>query len=317
MKMDCGEKIYVVLVNYNGMKYIKECIDSVYRQTYKDIKIVVVDNASSDGSLQILETYKDLVLIKRNKNEGFAKGCNIGIKYALKAKAEYVMLLNIDTVIDDDMICKLYQNADSNTVTTPKIFADYAKTKIWYSGGKIDYQYGKHIQYQDRRLEGTSVNTSGKSVQFACGCCMLVHRDIWRKIGLLDEKYFMYFDDDDLSLRFLKGKIKILYIPSATMWHKVGGCFQGSKNNLTQYYCTRNRLYFTKKHSDIMQVSFRELSWTIFLEQVIFPDQSDRPFRRYVIKGIIDFYMQRMYQANYDFSTKKRKVANIYRQKME
>lgn len=295
------EKIYIVLVNYNGKKYIKECLDSIGRQTYKDIKVIVVDNASSDESLQILETYKDLILLKRRRNEGFARGCNIGIKYALRAGAEYVMLLNIDTKIDDELVYKLYNAASSNSVTSPKIFYDNSKTRMWYSGGNMDFQLGRHIQYHDKRLECLESEKSKYPVRFVSGCCMLVHRNIWEKVGLLDEKYFMYFDDDDLSLRFLKKKVKMLYIPDAKMWHKVGGCFKGTENSLTAYYFARNRLYFTKKHSDVMQINTIKLLWKILQQDIFTEKKSFTEYKIYVIRGIIDFYLKRMYKAKYDF----------------
>lgn len=295
------KNIYIVLVNYNGKKYIKECLDSIGRQTYKDIKIIVVDNASSDGSLQVLEAYKDLVLLRRHRNEGFARGCNIGIKYALKAGAEYVMLLNIDTKIDDDLVYKLYNAAGPNTVTAPQIFYDGSTTKIWYSGGDMDFQLGSHIQYHDKRLEHSIPPKPNHPIRFVTGCCMLVHRNIWKKVGLLDEKYFMYFDDDDLSLRFLKKKVKMLYVPSAKMWHKVGGCFKGTENSLTTYYFVRNRLYFTKKHADVMQTNAIKLSWKILQQSIFMEKKSFTGYKIYVIRGIVDFYLQRMYKAKYKF----------------
>lgn len=299
--MNQEDNIYIVLVNYNGKKYIEECIKSIYRQTYKRITVVVVDNASSDGSLKDIEKYTDLIILRRKKNEGFAKGCNIGIQYALHEGADYVMLLNVDTVIDNDLVYELYQCADDHTITSPKIYDNDARTRIWYAGGDIDFQHGKHVQYHHRKLEKQHGKEHNYRVQFVSGCCMLVHRNVWKKVGFLDEKYFMYFDDDDLSVRFLKGKFQMRYVPAATMWHKVGGCFRGSKNSLTQYYFTRNRLYFVKKHSDIMKISVWKLVYEILVKQVIFPSEADKQYRGYVIKGVIDFCLGNMYQANCDF----------------
>lgn len=293
--------IYIVLVNYNEKKYLQDCLDSIYGQTYKNIKVVMVDNDSADGSVEeVSASYPDVDILQTGCNSGFAHGCNVGIEYALRKGADYVMLLNIDTFIDENLVFYLHKYASRNKVTSPKIFSNQDYTDIWYAGGGMDYTAGSHTQFHDTRLEMKN-ESPAHNMKFASGCCMMVHRNIWQTIGLLDEKYFMYFDDDDLSVRFRKNHIRMVYVPDAVMWHKVGGSYKGIKNILTEYYFTRNKLYFVWKHRDVMKIDIFHLTWQMLDKKVIHAKGNDRQYIRYVLCGIRDFYLGKMYKSNCKF----------------
>lgn len=293
--------IYIVLVNYNERKYLKDCLESIFNQTYHNIKVVMIDNDSNDGSVEeVRKSFPDVEIFQTGSNTGFAHGCNVGIEYALENGTDYVMLLNIDTHIDTNLVFHLHRHAGSRKVTSPKIYSDQMHSNIWYAGGGMDYTAGSHTQFHDERLERKN-SEPVHSMKFASGCCMLVHRDIWQKIGLLDEKYFMYFDDDDLSVRFRKSHIKMLYVPKAIMWHKVGGSYKGMKNILTEYYFTRNKLYFVWKHKDVMKIDIFHLTWQMLEQKVFHAKGNDKRYIPYVIRGICDFYLRKMYRSSCKF----------------
>ena len=149
-----SKSVYIVLVNYNGMKYLDDFMDSMHKQTYTNYKIVFVDSASTDGSAEYFKnTWTEAKTIIKKENVGFARGCNIGIEYAKRKKADYVLLLNIDTVLDNNLIEELVKYSEGERVVSPKIYSTRDKVDIWYGGGDLNYETGCHAQYHDERLE--------------------------------------------------------------------------------------------------------------------------------------------------------------------
>ncbi|WP_251208674.1 glycosyltransferase family 2 protein [Acetatifactor aquisgranensis] len=278
-----SEKVTVILVNYNGRKFLDNCIGSLKKQTYSNMSVLIVDNCSEDDSVKFLkENYPEIEVIACNKNYGFAKANNIGIKYAIGQGTDYVMLLNVDTAIDSSLIEKLIREADSNVVTVPKIYSDKRYMKIWYAGGGIDYVNGD--SYHTMKGGDGIV----QEVSFACGCCMLIHKNIIQKCGMLDENYYLYYEDTDWSVRFGKENIKIKYVPEAKMWHKIGGSGGKMGGLYKTYYLTRNQLYFIKKHQDCIHSNTFMKTWQIFKDN--FFHEPDREKRKYIWFGIRDFY---------------------------
>lgn len=281
-------KVAVVLVNYNGKIYINQCLDSIFRQTYTNIAVIVVDNCSTDNSPDMIEkSYPNVCLIRNNENTGFARGNNIGIEYAIRQGADYILLLNIDTWIDNNMIGYLVQNASSSIVTVPKIYCDRRMSKIWYAGGEIDYHNGNayHCAYKDFQ--------ETRKVSFACGCCALIHTDIFKQIGMFDEKCYLYFEDVDLSFRMLEAGKEIFLVQEAKMWHKIGGTGGRNASLLKNYYMIRNRLYFIKKHAKAFQTGYFRTSFKLLWKNVISEYSAEK--RKYAWRGIADFYLGRMY----------------------
>ena len=133
------------------------------------------------------------------------------------------------------------------------------------------------------------------------GCCMLIPIEVIKRVGGLDEKYFMYYDDDDMSLRFRKAGVEMRYIYSSSLWHKVGGSYAGKKNILTEYYFTRNRLYLMKKHKDIMRTSYHKIAKEIFEQKVYKAGANDKQYIPYVLRGICDFYIGKMGKSSCKF----------------
>lgn len=293
--------VYIVLVNYNGMKYLHEFMESIEKQTYNNFKVVLVDSASGDGSPQWFQkNYGQYKTIIKNENVGFAKGCNIGIEFAEKDGADYILLLNIDTVLENNLLEELVNNSDRNTVVSPKIYSTRDKVNIWYAGGGLDFTTGCHIQYHDERLE-TGNHRPAHRISFVSGCCMLIPMTVIKKVGVLDEKFFMYYDDDDLSIRYRKAGVRMLYVPTTSLWHKVGGSYGGIRSVLTEYYFARNRLYLMKKHQDVMKVSYHKIAWEIFQKKVYKAGANDKVYVPYVRRALFDFYLDRLYKSSCKF----------------
>lgn len=261
------KKVFVIILNWNRLKDTLTCLKSVRdlnTQSF-DLKVLIVDNASTDDSLEKLKEIKDVELISNRTNLGFAGGNNVGIRYALKEGADYVVVLNNDTILEKDSLNRLVKTALSNPecgALSPKIFFEkgyeFQKNKykeadkgkvIWYAGGVIDwknvYGSGRGVDEVDTGLFNQIENTD-----YATGTCMLLTREGLKKVGMFDEKYFMYYEDTDLSQRFKKGGFEVVYVPDAIIWHKVAQS-SGIGSDLNDYFITRNRMLFGLKYASL------------------------------------------------------------------
>lgn len=244
------EKVFAVLINYETAIYTRECIESLVQSKQCDLEIIVVDNSTSaEGYAQLQKEIAPyaVTLIKAPENLGFSNGNNIGIQYALAHGADYILMLNNDTVIDENMIAELLQKADNKTVTVPKMYYHANPTVLWYAGGEIQWKFGKTAHIGENQ-EDCEIYSQEKEVAFATGCCLLLHKKVIEQVGLWDESFFMYGEDVDYSIRLAQNGIKILYVPTAKLWHKVGAS-AGIVSALGIYYDNRNRFFLIKKYN--------------------------------------------------------------------
>jgi GT2 family glycosyltransferase len=258
-------KIAIVILNYNGVENTLECINSVNAVNKNNINLnlIVVDNNSQDDSQKKLKKLNNIKLILNSENLGFTGGMNSGIKYALENGAGRVILLNNDTYVHQDFLINLNTASQKGDIVAPKIYfapgyefhkkrykkSDLGKV-IWYAGGKIDWLnvIGTHIGVDE--VDSGQFN-SQKEIDFATGCCLLVKREVFEKIGFLDDKYFLYLEDMDFSVRAKKNGFKIIFEPKSIIWHKNASSAGGSGSPLQDYYITRNRLIFALKYAKL------------------------------------------------------------------
>src|SRR3990170_5297694 len=286
-------KLVIVILNFNGLDDTLACLDSIKKLIDDGIGVetIVVDNFSSDGSQEALSKIEDINFIQNQDNLGYAGGNNVGIKYALKRRADAVLILNNDTIVDQKLILNLVTVLDQGDVISPKIFfakgfefhklryspRDLGKV-IWSAGGEIDWSnvLGKHwgVDQVDR-----GQFAKRKQITFATGACMFVKREVFKKIGYFDEKYFLYLEDMDFCVRAKNAKFKIIFEPSAVVWHKNAGSSGGSGSVLQDYFITRNRLLFAYKYASL-KTKFA------VLRQVL--RQIKSPIKR---KAFLDFLM--------------------------
>lgn len=238
------DKIYIIIVNYNKYELTVECINSIKENIYQNYKIIIVDNNSGNNSYRILtEKFgndEKILILKSKKNNGFAAGNNIGIQYALKSGAEYILLLNNDTEVDKNFLYELVKTSKkhNNCVVCPLIY-NYYNNEIWYSGG----YFNRKKAIVENRI--TDIETE---INFATGCCVLIPTLIVKQIGLLDEIYFMYCEDSDYSIRIINSGNKIFYNPKSIIYHKIGKTSGGKESISSIYYNNRNRFYLIKKY---------------------------------------------------------------------
>lgn len=239
-------KVAVVILNFKVKKETLNCIISVQKSDYKNIEIIVVDNNSEDGIEEEIKNYKNVLFIQSKENLGYTGGNNLGIKKALADGADYIFILNPDTEIKIETINNLVSVAEKENgeINGPKILFGDKKT-LWYAGGILDLAnvLGRHrgVDAQDKGQYDKIEETD-----FVTGGAMFVKSDIFKKIGLFDEKYFMYLEDSDLCFRAKKKGFKILYNPKAIVYHE-NAKSAGLGSNLQDYFITRNRMLFASK----------------------------------------------------------------------
>ncbi len=247
-------KLAVILVNYNGKKYNTACIESL-RASHgmEEMRIVVVDNASQDGSVELLqEQYgneEGVELIVLDDNYGFSYANNVGIRCAEEWGADYVLLLNNDTEIEPDMFLRLQECAQRHpgSMIVPKIYYSDDRKRIWSAGGSVSPVIRKvrHIGLNEMDVGQYERETE---IGFATGCCLFIPMAVISRAGVLDERFFLYYEDTEYSFRLQKMGIHIYYCPRAVMYHKVGASTKGADSPLCAYYIARNWLLCNRLH---------------------------------------------------------------------
>lgn len=238
----------VIILNHNGKEYIEECIDSVLRQTYRNMEIIVVDNGSTDGSPEIIkEKFIDKIRLIENKNNlGFAEGNNIGIS---SAKGIYIALLNNDAFADNNWLDELVSSArrsDSN-------FGMWASKILFYDNRNIIDTAG-HLIYPDGLNRGRGKGELDRrqydmeeEVFFPSGCAALYSKSMLDQIGLFDPDFFAYGDDTDIGLKARIAGWKCLYVPAAIVYHR-SSATTGRYSPLKAYLVERNRVWILIKY---------------------------------------------------------------------
>lgn len=280
--MKNNKKVGIILVNYNGLNDTLECIESIKSSTYKYFNIYVVDNNSSECSDE-LSKIECVTYIKLDKNVGFGIANNIAAEYAEKDNVDLLLCLNNDTIIDKNMIELLVNNTCDNVITTCAMYYYSNKNELWYGGGEVSKIKGnfRHKQYKNTRY-----------ISFLTGCCFMMTINAYKKIGLFDDAYFMYYEDSDFSLKAQKNGIKLLYIYEAKLWHKVGKSINKNVGK-KDYYLTRNRLYVLNKYKDFFYPTatiYFLITRSVYFIKGILKHQNLKP----VIDGIKDFKSKSM-----------------------
>jgi len=249
--------VSIIVVNHNGKHFLEECFASLENLAYpRDrFEVILVDNASTDGSVQFVrEGFPRVKILQLDRNYGFCKPNNDGVEIAA---GEYVVLLNNDTVVTHDWLSELVKGALSEegvaSCASKMLYHDRpnvintAGGQLTIIGGGIYRGYGD----KDGPEYGRPVHTG-----FGCGAGVLVKKDLFRLVGGFDEDYFASCEENDLGWKLWLYGHRVLYVPTAVMYHKESGTF-GSRSTFEAakvYYITRNRLYNIVKNLEARNV---------------------------------------------------------------
>ncbi|OIP58179.1 MAG: glycosyltransferase family 2 protein [Candidatus Levybacteria bacterium CG_4_10_14_0_2_um_filter_36_16] len=260
------KKVAIIIINYNREKDTVDCLESILAiESSKNILTTIVVDNGSKNKFATNKNYKEigLKILRSEKNLGFAGGNNFGIKHALNNGADYVLLLNNDTFVDRKFIKELidvFEEKKDAGIVAPKIYfakgfefhdryrAEDLGKVFWYAGGIMDWNnvIGKHRGVDD---VDTGQYDKIEKTDFASGCCFLTSREVLEKVGMFDEKFFLYYEESDLCERVKRNGFSIFYTPKSVLWHKNAQSTGGSGSDLQDYYISRNRLLFGMKHA--------------------------------------------------------------------
>jgi GT2 family glycosyltransferase len=252
--MDSGKpspKIGIVTVTYNSQEVLPDFLASLEAQTFRNFHLWAIDNASKDDTLKTLAAagMPNLTIIPNVSNTGIAAGNNQGILAALAADCDSVLLLNNDVLFGPELISTLVKGLDEHgcSMVVPLIYYAQPPNRIWCAGGTFQQKYAaRSIHYGADETDHGQFQRA-RIVEYAPTCCTLIKREVFDSIGIMDERYFVYVDDNDFMYRALQQNFVTYYLPAARLWHKVNS-LTGTDSPFSQRYLSRNRALFLRKH---------------------------------------------------------------------
>ena len=280
--------VAVIVLNYNSREDTLACLRSLEHLSYGRAYPIVIDNASSDGTAGAVRSqYPKVTLIENDDNLGFTGGNNVGIRYALDQGVDYIMLLNNDTIAAPDLLDLLVEAFKADPcigVVGPTIYYHDEPDVIWSAGGSIDWKHGLTSMTAIGTEDKGQLGTAPREVQFVTGCALLASREVWQKVGLLDDSFFMYYEETEWCVRAARAGYKIVHVPAAMLWHKISLKARESSPH-TYYYMTRNRLLFLRRTQASLQTWFYTLSEyaRTFLSWTLRPKWRDRRHLRAIM----------------------------------
>lgn len=231
------KEIFIIIVNFNSQKTILDCLSCL---KYERAETIVIDNASTDNSLSLIKRkFPQVKIIENKSNLGFSAACNIGIKYALRRRAQRVLLLNPDTLPEKDFLEKLSRK--QSDIVSPILKFKRGETWVYDLGGKINWLIGRPYHQESY----SSKTGKPKSIDYVSGCCMLIKKEVFNEIGFFDERFFLFFEDVDFCLRAKKRDLKIDVSSNVIVWHKLS---EGKKKGWFYHYqiLRSNFIFFNK-----------------------------------------------------------------------
>lgn len=242
----------VVIINWRQAELTAECVRCVQNMTTPGVEILLIDNGSADNSVDYLSAaFPDIQLIALTENGGFATAANVGLRHAREADFDYALLLNNDAFPAPDMLDKLLaETSDDIALLSPIIYYDGERDRIWFAGGRQDPLL---LEMRDSGLNNCSEARWERSrdVDYLLGTGLLVNLAAVDKAGGLDERYFMYYEDLDWSIRLRQAGFRLRAVGSAHLYHRVSISSGGHESPLQKYHLARSSILFFKQHAHL------------------------------------------------------------------
>ncbi len=266
------KQLAVIVLSWNGVQLTRETLDSLARcvlPTGWAVRHIVVDNASSDGSAQtITAEYPWAEVMALSENRRFAGGNNIGIAHALAQGADAIMLVNNDVQADPALYERLLSALEQEPgagAAAPLIYHAAPTDLLWYAGGACDPALA-HTAHRGLRTRDRGQYRAVEDTGYLTGCCLLATREAWEKVGMLDERYFIYAEDADWCMRARAAGYRLLFVPTARLWHQVSASSGGGSNPWKVYQRLRANWLMWSRHAS----GFARLTWVpAFLAQQV------------------------------------------------
>jgi GT2 family glycosyltransferase len=294
-----SKPVAVILLNWNTPVHTANCILSLKQYCAGHLfDIIVADNGSTDGSLVSLKMqFPDLVYIDNKENLGFAEGNNRGLIYSIENGYSYSLLINTDTLVDEDIVAILNAHLNSHpeaAAVQPAIYWMFDKTKIWNGRGFFNQVLG--LTKTDRKLSTTG-SSLFKIAEWVTGCCVLIRNSALIKSGLFNKQFFLYYEDVELSFRLRDTGFQVHYLPACKMYHEAGVSAklvvkkkEGVLNPIIHYYISRNRIWFLRKYGNKFYYPVYLISSGFYYTSLLiyFKFRGRNEKAGYLIKGLKD-----------------------------
>lgn len=287
--------VAIVVLCFNGRDDTLACLESLERLRWQRLSVIVVDNASTDGTVEAVEDrFPAVETIRNDENLGFAEGNNVGIRAALAAGADYVLILNNDTITDEGLIEELVAVAAARPdagALCPMIRYVDPPDRIWYAGARFDpkaIHNGRHTGYGERDVgQYHAIRETGR----ATGAAMLVPRGVIEATGCFDSTLFIQVEDVDWSLRMRAAGYRILFVPKAVLWHQVAVTSGGERAPATAYYEMRNSLEVSFRHAPARRLGRLRRELGMLTVHLMHTRLSQRPIEnaRAILSGWRDY----------------------------
>jgi GT2 family glycosyltransferase len=276
--------IGIVTVTYNSADVIDEFLSSLNGQSFTDWRLYVVDNASKDRTLEKVRPKAAadarIIILDRPDNLGVAVGNNLGTRAALADGCETILLLNNDTVFPADLLGEMRKQLDEleADMVIPKIMYFDPPTKLWAAGGAfLPYRAMANMHFGADEQDIGQYDTT-RRVDYSPTCCMLIRKSVFDRIGLMDEKFFVYADDADFCYRAKVADLKLWYTPVPVLFHKVSS-LTGGFSDFSILHATYGRVYLIRKHLGVLAHFWLPIYQILFLIRIIMPGYGWKRFR--------------------------------------
>jgi GT2 family glycosyltransferase len=270
------KKLAIVIINWNSFDLTSDTLVSLSSTSYKNYDIIVVDNFSTDNSAAQLEKdFPSIILLKSDENKGFTGGNNLGFDYAINEGYEYVMMLNNDVAVEPDFLEPLVVKLDMDEKiggVQPLIYFYHDRELIWNAGSRYNDIFGiPYILGYYRKDKGQLQRKKQKSIDWITGCAFMIRTEVLKKVGVLKQDFFIYYEDVDLSFRIKEAGYALAYEASSVVYHKTGMSHkskeklkEGYLNPKVHYLNARNRLFVLKEYTQKIAIP------TVILYQIIY-----------------------------------------------
>jgi GT2 family glycosyltransferase len=289
-----------VILSWNGREDTLGCLKSLAEVRWDRLTPIVVDNGSTDGTAEaVRQAYPDAVVLRSERNTGATGGNNFGMRHALELEADYVLLLNNDTVLDSGMVEALVAEAERRPeagAVCPLIYYVDPPDLIWYAGANFDPRKGYYGRMTGYRERDNGQYATVREVGAMSTTAVLVPRRVLEEVGLLDDSLFIHIEDLEWSLRIRRAGHRIYCVPSARMWHKISAGSGGEDSPMIAYYAMRNTLAVGTRHAPLRGLpALRRYALTV-AAHVAHARKGEHPLRnlRAVLEGVGDFHRGRL-----------------------
>lgn len=288
-------RVCIVVLNWNDSDETLCCLESLRGLDYPTFEVVVVDNGSTDDSVAtIRRRYPEVTVLEAGRNLGFTGGNNLGLRWALERGADYGLLLNNDTDLSATFLTQIVEAAEADPrvgIASPLILYHSQPDTIWSAGGAIDWRRGSATMIGLDEPDRGQYGQSPYDVDFVTGCAFLVKADVMRQLGLLDDRFFIYYEDTEWCVRAVRAGYRTVVVPQARIWHKISPVAREASPRV-HYLMTRNRLLFLRAthagpvawlYTLLADYARTLLSWSVLPRW-----RAKRPQLRAMMRAIVD-----------------------------